>query len=323
MSRIEHLPDGSRRVVLWKRDGIDMDRYPPAEGASARVAATVTPPAPYVETATDRKARRLSRACDLMAEELETMRGDGTPQAVIRAHEQSYGRMHAALVALHDPAAARLLRGEVVDDVNPNERTSMPTDLRKRAIGSDGAKPAASDGLRTLQEIEDRQQTMAPLLVDLDSDIRKMRRGSPQVAPHVLERHERAHRALSREYRALDEARGLAERVRARRAESGDAPLTEAAALQKSDTSLSPLEAMKQAIRADPDGYFEQSGTARPAPATGRQLAKAEGGTYAEQSGAVEARASVLEKSENLSPTRAYAKALAESGHYARTGAAA
>jgi len=31
MARIEHLPDGSRRVTLWKRDGVDMDRYPSAD----------------------------------------------------------------------------------------------------------------------------------------------------------------------------------------------------------------------------------------------------------------------------------------------------
>jgi hypothetical protein len=35
MSRIENLPDGSRRVTLWKRDGVDMDRYPKADNGSA------------------------------------------------------------------------------------------------------------------------------------------------------------------------------------------------------------------------------------------------------------------------------------------------
>ncbi len=238
-------PSQPRRVLLWKSEDADDDGTPP-----------------YVETAVDRQARRLSKACDVMHEQVEAMRRDGTPTAVIRAHEQSYGRMHAELVALHDPAAARLLKGE-----NPNERETMSAALAKRAIGTEGAKPAASDGLLTLQEIEDRQQNMSPLLADLHDDIARMRR-APETPPHVLERHERARAALHREYRGLDEQRGLHEAAQARRAESG-APVAEAAALRKSDSSLSPLEALKAAMLADPDAYFAQSGTARPAPAAG------------------------------------------------------
>ncbi len=69
--------------------------------------------------------------------------------------------------------------------------------------------------------------------------------------------------------------------------------------------------------------YYRESGTARPVPPTRHGLAKAEGDSYAEQGGAVERRAAQLEKSEGLTPTRAYAKALSQSGAYSGAGAAA
>ena len=195
-----------------------------------------------------------------------------------------------------------------------------PKPLLKRAIGREPTDPPASDGLLTLQEVEDRQQNMTPLLGDLHDDIARMRR-DPETPPHVLERHERAHAALHREYRGLDEQRGLAEHVRARRAESDDAPIAEAAALQKSDRTLSPLEAFKAAMRADPDAYFAQSGTARPAPPTVHGLAKADRDAEADEA-AVARRAEQLEKG-GLPPTAAYAQALRESGVYDGRAAAA
>jgi len=213
-----------------------------------------------------------------------------------------------------EPRRALLWKAE---DSLPDERTDVLTEMEKRAIGRDSTLPPASDGLLTVPEIEDRQQNMTPLLADLHNDLARMRR-DPETQPHVLERHERAHAALHREYRGLDEQRGLAEHVRARRADSNDAPITEAAALQKSDRTLSPLEALKVAMRADPDGYFAQSGTARPAPAAGR-LAKAEADHQVDEA-AVARRAAQLEKG-GIKPTQAYAKALRESGVY--TGAAA
>jgi hypothetical protein len=195
----------------------------------------------------------------------------------------------------------------------------MSTELRKRAIGTDGAKPAAGDGLLTLQEIEDRQERMAPLLNDLHDDLRRMHR-TPETAPHVIERHERAHAALAREYRGLDEQRGLHEAAVAQSARDGEpSVLAKADQLRKSDHTLSAAEAFRQALR-DPqvlDEYYAQSGTARPVPATRDGLAKAAGDTYAEHGAAVEARADALVKREGLSPSKAYARALAESGVYA------
>ena len=197
-----------------------------------------------------------------------------------------------------------------------------PEPLAKRAIGREPTKPAASDGLLTVADIEGKQTTIAPLLGELHDDITKMRRAGT-VAPHVLARHEDAHRNLADAYRGLDDQRSLAvARDRERLARPEDSPVVSAAALQKSDRTLSPLEAFKAAMRADPDAYFAQSGTARPAPATGRQLAKSAGDSFAEQSGAVEQRAEALEKSEGLRPSQAYAKALAESGAYSGATAA-
>ena len=291
-------PTEPRRLLLYK-----------AEGASD--AATVTPPAPYVETATDRKARRLSKACDLMHEEIETMRGNGTPGAVIRAHEQAYGRLHTELVALHDPVAARRLRD---NDASTERTTTMPADLVKRAIGTDGAKPAAGDGLLTLQEIEDRQEHYAGLLSGLESDMRKMRRDGTPL--HVLQRHENAHRNLAEAYKDLDAQRGLAERV-APMVKAEDSPIAKAeAALRRADPSLTGTQALAAAIRACPDAYYAEGGIRRGGSgATASALAKAAGDTsYAEHGASVQARAAVLEKSQSLSPTRAYALALSESG---------
>jgi hypothetical protein len=295
-TRRDSAPSEPARVLLWK-----------SEGASDAMPAT-----PYVETATDREARRLSKACDVMHDEIETMRGDGTPTAVIQAHEKAYGRLHTKLVALHDPAAARLLRGETDND--KSERTTeMPTDLHKRAIGADDGKPG--HGLLTMQEIEDRQERMAPLLNDLHDDIRRMHR-TPETPPHVLERHERAHRALGTEYQALDQQRGLHEAAVAQSVRGGEpSVLAKADQLRKSDHTLSAAEAFRQAMR-DPqvlDEYFAQSGTARPVPPTRHGLAKAAGDTFAEHGASVDARASALERS-GLSPTAAYRKALSESG---------
>ena len=290
-------PTEPRRHLLYKAEG----------------AATATPPAPHVETPVDRRARRLSRLLDVMHEEIETMRGDGTPHGIIAAHERAYGAVHAEMVALHDPAAARLLRGETDND--KSERTTeMPTDLHKRAIGSDGAKPAASDGLLTIDEIERRQGHHADLLAELESDMRKMRHDGTPL--HVLQRHENAHRDLAHAYKGLDAQRGLAERV-APMVKAEDSPIAKAeAALRRADPSLSGTQALALAIRACPDAYLAEGGVRRGGSGTSESaLAKAAGDTdYAEHGASVEARAALLEKSQSLSPTRAYAKALRESG---------
>lgn len=297
-TRDHERPSEPARVLLWKSEGAD--------------ASTATPPR-LAETATHAKERRLSKLLGEMREEIDAMGSDGTPPAVRAHHERMYGKLHIQLVEMSDPAAARRLRAD--NDAATERNDDMSTELRKRAIGDDDAKPG--HGLLTLQEIEDRQERMAPLLNDLHDDLRRMHR-TPETAPHVIERHERAHAALAREYRGLDEQRGLREAAVAQSARDGEpVVLAKADQLRKSDRSLSAAEAFRQAMR-DPavlDQYFAESGTARPvAPTTRHGLAKAAGDSYAEHGASVEARAAVLEKSEHLSPTRAYAKAISEAG---------
>lgn len=190
----------------------------------------------------------------------------------------------------------------------------MPADLLKRAIGTDGAKPAASDGLLTIDEIERRQGHHADLLAELESDMRKMRRDG--TAPHVLQRHENAHRDLAHAYKGLDAQRGLAERV-APMVKAEDSPIAKAeAALRRADPTLSGTQALAMAIRCCPDAYHAEGGMRRGGSDTSASaLAKAAGDTdYAQRGASVEARAAVLEKREHLSPTLAYAKALREAG---------
>jgi hypothetical protein len=295
-----------------------------AEGASDRDTSIVTPPARYVETAADREARRLSKLLDEMHHEIEVMRGDGSPPAVIHAHERAYGRVHVQLVALHDPAAARVLRDGADGDKPHDEREDKmtPAELYKRAIGSDGAKPAATHGLLTLQEIEDRQARMTPVLSGLHHDIRRMHR-TPETPPHVVERHQRAFDALGTEYRALDQQRGLAEAAQAQSLRDGEpSVLAKADELRKADHTLSAAEAFRRAMR-DPQvqaAYWAQAGTAAPVAPT-RTLAKSAGDTFAEHHASVERLAAQLERSEGLRPTAAYRRALSESGAY--TAAAA
>jgi hypothetical protein len=278
-------------------------------------ATTATPPR-LTETPTHAKERRLSKLLGEMREEIDAMASDGTPSAVRTHHEKLYGKLHIQLVELSDPAAARRLRGEADNDAS-TERTTMPADLLKRAIGSDGAKPAADDGLLTLAEIEARQEHYADLLSGLESDMGRMRANG--TAPHILQRHENAHRGLAQAYAGLDAQRGLAERV-APMVKAEDSPIAKAeAALRRADPSLSGTQALAMAIRACPDDYYAEGGTGRvPGGTTASALAKAAGDTsYAEHAASVDARASVLEKSQNLSPTHAYALALRESGVYA------
>ena len=277
--------------------------------------------APYVETATDRKARRLTKLLDTMHSEIEVMRGDGTPQGVIQAHERAYGAVHAEMVGLHDPAAARLLRGETNDE-NSNERTDVSTNLLKRAIGTDGAKPAASDGLLSLQQIEDEQTRIAPTLSDLYATMTKLRR-DPTASPQVTAKVEGAHRELRAHYDHLDRRRGLAElRSRSPLSRPDDAPsaMSKAEELQKADSSLSAAEAFRIAMR-DPavvSEYLALTGRS-PVPSG---LSKAEVDHQAQEA-SVERRADELVKSQGLRPSQAYARALAESGAYTGTGVAA
>lgn len=290
-------PSEPRRCLLWKAEG----------------AATVTPAAPYVETPADAKARRLNKLLDAMAEEIEVMRGDGSPAAVVQSHERALGAVHAEMVACHDPAAARLLRGETDND-DPDERTHMLTDLEKRAIGRPATEPPASSGLLTDAEIEKRQGKYADLLAELESDMRTMRANG--TAPHVLARHENAHRELAHAYAGLDAQRGLAERV-APMVKAEDSPIAKAdIALRKA--GLSPTEALRVAIASNPDAYYAEGGVRRGGSGTSESaLAKAAGDTdYAEHGASVDARASALEKSEGLSPTAAYRKALSAAGVY-------
>jgi hypothetical protein len=284
---------------LWKAEG----------------AATVTPAAPYTETPADAKARRLNKLLDAMHDEIEAMRGDGTPQGIIAAHERALGATHAQMVALHDPAAARLLRGETDYD-DPNERTDMLTELQKREIGRPATEPPASSGLLTDAEIEKRQGKYADLLAELESDMRTMRANG--TAPHVLARHENAHRELAHAYAGLDAQRGLVARL-APMVKAEDSPIAKAeAALRRSDPSLSGTQALAMAIRACPDAYYAEGGMRRGGSGTSEvALAKAAGdSSYAEHGADVEARAAVLEKSEGLSPTAAYRKALSAAGVY-------
>jgi hypothetical protein len=286
-------------VLLWKSEDADTS--------------TATPPR-LAETATHAKERRLSKLLGEMREEIDAMGSDGTPQAVRAHHERMYGKLHIQLVALSDPAAARRLRGEADNDASTERTDDMSTELRKRAIGTDGAKPAAGDGLLTLDEIERRQGHYADLLAGLESDMRRMRRDG--TAPHVLQRHENAHRGLAEAYKGLDAQRGLAERV-APMVKAEDSPIAKAeAALRKADPSLTGTQALAMAIRLNPDAYYAEGGVRRDGSGTDASaLAKAAGDTsYAEHGASVEARAAVLEKSQSLSPTRAYALALSESG---------
>jgi hypothetical protein len=194
--------------------------------------------------------------------------------------------------------------------------TFTPEPLSKRAIGRPPTEPPAARPYSEA-EIEAKEAEIAPLLTQMFDDIERMK--SDGTPGPVRERHEKA-------YGELHWANvGLRDPERAAQLEKSAAPTDDSLlakseiALLKADPSLSPFEACKQAMRLNVDDYFAQSGTSRPAPATG-QLSKAEADRDADES-SVERRAKQLE-SQGLRPTAAYAKALSESGHYAGSAAA-
>jgi len=292
-TRSHEDPAEPTRVLLWKSED----------------AATVPRPA---ETATHAKERRWSKLLDEMSDEIEAMRSDGTPPAVREHHERAYGALHTELVALSDPAAARVLRG----DDNPTERPDM-TDLLKRAIGRPATEPPASDGLLTLQQIEDEQTRIAPTLSDLYESLTKLRR-DPTASPQVKAKVEGAHRELRAHYDHLDGQRGLAELRSSSplsRPDDAPSPMKKAEELQKSDPGLSSAEAFRQAMR-DPavvSEYLALTGRS-PVPSG---LSKAEVDHQAQEA-SVERRADELVKSQGLRPSQAYARALSESGVYSQ-----
>jgi hypothetical protein len=201
--------------------------------------------------------------------------------------------------------------------IDPMLTLTDPEPLEKRAIGRPATKPPASSGLLTVAEIEERQGRYADLLAELEDDMTKMRKDST-LPPHVLHRHEEAHRGLAVAYQGLDAQRGTAERL-APMVKAADSPITLTdVALRKADPSLSPTESLAMAIRLNPDAYYAEGGIRRggsgPAPAA---LSKAERERRVDEA-AVERRADELVKSEGLRPTVAYATALAESGAYSR-----
>jgi hypothetical protein len=136
--------------------------------------------------------------------------------------------------------------------------------------------------MMTPAEIEDGQAKLAPLLGDAHDLLTKLRR-DPHASPDALSRVEAHYRDLSSLYHRLDELRGVAA-----------------------------AHARVQRI-AGLDG--DEGGDTRTV------LAKAAGDSYAEQGAAVEQVASRLEKSEGLSPTAAYSRALRECGVDTRAAA--
>jgi hypothetical protein len=182
---------------------------------------------------------------------------------------------------------------------------------------------ATATAPRTEAEVEQLEAEWTEILSQLFDDLERMKSdGTP--AP-VRENHERAYGNLHRAViglRSPEAASALDARDRERDEEVTGGQrslLAKCETLAKADPSLSPAEQFRRAL-ADPEilaAYHRENGTRPPAPPTRRHaLAKAADG-YDEHSGTVEALAEKLEKSESLSPSRAYARALAESGVYA------
>jgi hypothetical protein len=295
-TRSHEDPAEPTRVLLWKSED----------------AATV----PRTEAALDAKERKLSALCDEIYADLEKARSDGAPGPIREGLERAYGKAHVKLVALRDPAAARVLEGET-DDNPTDERPDMTDNLFKRAIGRPATESAAGDGLLSLQQIEDEQTRIAPTLSDLYATMTKLRR-DPTASPQVTAKVEGAHRELRAHYDHLDGQRGLAElRSRSPLSRPDDAPsaMSKAEELQKADSSLSAAEAFRIAMR-DPavvSEYLALTGRS-PVPSG---LSKAEVDHQAQEA-SVERRADELVKSQGLRPSQAYARALSESGVYSQ-----
>jgi hypothetical protein len=202
-----------------------------------------------------------------------------------------------------------------------DERINILTELEKRAIDRDPTEPAPADGtIMTVEEIEAVQQKLAPMMNDAHDTLTKLRR-DPTASPEAEAQAEKRHSELHDLYNRLDGLRGVAKaHARVPFAKLEDSLIVKAAEMRKADSSLSRLEAIKAAVRANPDLYFQQSGTARPVASVGIAKADAEADRRTDES-SVERRAKQLE-SQGLRPTAAYAKALREGGHYAGVAAA-
>jgi hypothetical protein len=86
MPGVEVLPDGTRRVTLWKRDGIDMDCYASADDRPA-----------------DSHKNSIERANDMQSVQL---------QKKVEEHERRFGPLGAAQGA--EPAVSGLVKAEEV-----------------------------------------------------------------------------------------------------------------------------------------------------------------------------------------------------------------
>jgi hypothetical protein len=141
MANIETLSDGSRRVTLWKRDGIDIDNYPQSDAdtsaqrvklvkmekerdtalAKAQAAevelqkrrmgwagATKTERKPMAVQMTaqeiEEKEREWAQLGTELEDDLKRMRANPeTPPAAIERHEKAIGALHRAYVGLRNP----------------------------------------------------------------------------------------------------------------------------------------------------------------------------------------------------------------------------
>jgi hypothetical protein len=183
---------------------------------------------------------------------------------------------------------------------------------------------ATATAPRTEAEIERLETEWTQLLNQMFDDLETMR-SDPDTPQRAVQRHEKAYGDLHRAMIGLrnpEAASALDARDHARDENTTDGErllFAKCEQLVKADPRLSAAEQVRQAMR-DPEtlaAYYRESGTRPPAPLTRRDgLVKSADG-YAEHAGAVDEVASRLEKSEGLSPTKAYAKALAASGVYA------
>jgi hypothetical protein len=74
----------------------------------------------------DEKEASFTELLDAMFEDIERMRGDGTPAPIRQRHERAAGRLHIARVGLRDPEAAARLEGAA--------REALPDDDSGRAL---------------------------------------------------------------------------------------------------------------------------------------------------------------------------------------------
>jgi uncharacterized protein (DUF1810 family) len=178
---------------------------------------------------------------------------------------------------------------------------------------------------RTEAEVEQLEAEWTELLSTMFDDLERMRQ-DPNTPDRAIRRHEQAYGNLHRAMlglRSPEAASALDARDRERDEEVTGGQrslLAKCETLAKADPSLSPAEQFRRAL-ADPKilaAYHRENGTRPPAPPTrSHALAKSADG-YAENGAAVEALADELVKAEGLSPSRAYARALTESGVYAQ-----